>query len=208
MIARMSIDDRQPELRQAALSDIEARVREVPDMVTAVIRHEIEPEAQPRYEQWLQRIVPLAARFPGHRGVNVIRPAPGSSTYTVTIRFDSVRHAEDWLHSQARKELIAQAAPLLKQPESVETVSGLEFWFTPAGGRPMVKPWKQFLLSLAAIYPLTMVVPWLLRPLFERVPALQQGLLSHLLVAAAIVALMTWVIMPRVTRLLGRWLVR
>ena len=209
MSATMSREDPQPGLRRAALSELEALAPAHPDMVTAVIRHEVKPGAQAAYERWLQRIVPLAARVPGHRGVNVIRPAAGGRAYTVTIRFDSVRHAQDWLQSQARRELVEEALPLLRQAESVETVSGLEFWCTPPGaGRPLVKPWKQFLVSLAAIYPLTLLVPALLRPLFRPWPALAAPLLSQLLVAAVIVALMTWVLMPRVTRVLGQWLTR
>ncbi len=209
MIAAMDNQDLAPGLRRAALSDIEARDPERPDMVTAVIRHDIQPGMQPRYEEWLKRIVPLAARVPGHRGVSVIRPHAGGTLYTVTIRFDTVRHAEDWLHSDVRRQFIAEVEPWLKQPESVETVTGLEFWFTPSsGGRPLVKPWKQFLVSLSAIYPLTMLVPWLLQPLFGWWPALGHSLVSHLIVAAVIVSLMTWVLMPRVTRLLGKWLTR
>ena len=208
MIATMDDHDPTLGLRRAALSDIEARDPERPDMVTAVIRHDIQPGLLARYEEWLKRIVPLAARVPGHRGVSVIRPHAGGTLYTVTIRFDSVRHAEDWLHSEVRRQFIAEVEPWLRQPESVETVTGLEFWFTPSGGRPLVKPWKQFLVTLAAIYPLTMLVPWLLQPLFGWWPALSRSLVSHLLIAAVIVALMTWVLMPRVTRLLGKWLTR
>ncbi|NML17186.1 antibiotic biosynthesis monooxygenase [Azohydromonas caseinilytica] len=209
MNATLSNHPPQPGLRRAALSEIEARAPVHPDMVTAVIRHEVRPGAQAAYEQWLQRIVPLSARVPGHRGVNVIRPPAGGHAYTVTLRFDSLPHAEDWLQSEARRELIARVQPLLVQPESVETVSGLEFWCTPPGaGRPLVKPWKQFLVSLSAIYPLTLLVPWLLAPLFARWPALAHPLLSHLLVAGVVVSLMTWVLMPRVTRVLGKWLTR
>ncbi len=206
MIAAMSTEQRQPELRRAALSELEARMVERPDMVTSVIRHEVRPEAQARYEQWLQRITPLAGRFPGHRGVNVIRPGAGSHAYTITIRFDSLGHAEDWFLSEARRELIEEVQPLLRVSESVETVTGLEFWFTPAPGRPPARPWKQFLVTLSAIYPLTLLVPWALQPLFDAVPALQPQPASRLVVAVVVVALMTWVVMPRLTRRVAKWL--
>lgn len=77
---------------------------------------------------------------------------------------------------------------------------------------PAARRHKQFLLTLAAIYPLTLFVPWLLQPLFALesalVPALRHPLLDHLLVAAVVVSLMVWVVMPRATRLLSGWLVR
>jgi antibiotic biosynthesis monooxygenase (ABM) superfamily enzyme len=64
-----------------------------PDMVTSVIRHEVETGKEREYETWLQRIIPVAASFPGHRGVDVIPPPSGSQTYTIAIRFDPLRCA-------------------------------------------------------------------------------------------------------------------
>jgi len=104
----MQTDDRHPELRKLPLPDIEARELPRPDMVTSVIQHEVRPSAAEQYKQWLQRIIPVAGRFPGHRGVNVIRPHAGAGSYTIAIRFDSLQRAEDWFQSEARRQLIAQ----------------------------------------------------------------------------------------------------
>jgi antibiotic biosynthesis monooxygenase (ABM) superfamily enzyme len=65
-----------------------------------------------------------------------------------------------------------------------------------------------FVVTVAAIYPLTLLVPWALQPLLPVVAPLREPLLYHLAVAVSIVALMTWVVMPRVTRWLARWLSR
>ena len=205
----MSADERQPELRTASLSDIEARRIPRADMVTAVIDHELKPEAGPRYEQWLARVIPVAARFPGHRGVNVIRPAAGTHSYTVTIHFDTLDHAQDWFRSDARRQLVEEVEPLLAAAEKVETVTGLEFWFMPeSAAQTRARPYKQFLLTLSVIYPLTLFVPWALHPLTSALPALRHVLIDHLMVAALIVGLMTYVVMPRYTRLMAGWLYR
>jgi antibiotic biosynthesis monooxygenase (ABM) superfamily enzyme len=177
-----------------------------PDMVTIVIQHEIQSGAQSQYEQWLKRIVPIAARAPGHRGVNVIAPPDGSGRYTVTIRFDTLEYAQGWLGSSARHELIEQVTPLLKQAEKIDTVTGLEFWFTPPAGQKRAKPYKQFLLTLSVIYPLTLILPWIIGPLFDLVPLLRQPLIYRLIMAVIIVGLMTYVVMPRYTRLVQKWL--
>ncbi|MFL9879962.1 antibiotic biosynthesis monooxygenase [Herbaspirillum rhizosphaerae] len=179
-----------------------------PDMVTIVIQHDIRTGSQSDYEQWLKRILPIAAEAPGHRGVNVIKPPAGTNRYTVTIRFETLEYAEQWLASPARRDLIREAAPLMEQQEKVDTITGLEFWFTPPAGQPQkrAKPWKQFLLTLSVIYPLTLVLPWLLGPVFGAVPVLQHQLISKLIAAAIIVGLMTYVIMPRYTRLAQKWL--
>lgn len=202
----MHTDNRSSELRTASLSDIAARDLTRPDMVTSVIQHEVKPGSGAQYEQWLKRIIPVAARFPGHQGVNVIRPPMGANGYTVTIRFDNLEHAEDWFRSDARQQLVAEVEPLLDRAEKVDTVTGLEFWFMPQGAQKHAPPYKQALLTLSVIYPLTLIVPWLLRPLLDTVPALQHPLIDHLIVAAIIVGLMTYVVMPRYTRLMAKWL--
>ncbi|HEX5805026.1 MAG TPA: antibiotic biosynthesis monooxygenase [Macromonas sp.] len=179
------------------------------ESVTTVIRHHVRAESVAAYEQWLQRIVPIAERFPGHRGVNVIRPTPGSTLYTVTVRFDSVQHAEDWFESTARKTLIDDVQALLARDEQRETVTGLEFWFSPEPGPKAAKRYKQFLLTLSVIYPLTLVLPIPIHWLAQQLPWLLGNFyLERLTVAACVVGLMTYVVMPRVTRLASHWLYR
>jgi antibiotic biosynthesis monooxygenase (ABM) superfamily enzyme len=180
----------------------------IPDMVTIVIRHQVRSGAQADYEQWLKRIIPAAERFPGHRGVNVITPSEGAGGYTVTLRFDTLEQAQHWLASSTRSELTRELASLLERSEEIDTVTGMEFWFTPPSATRRAKPYKQFLLTLSVIYPLTLVLPWMLAPLVDRVPALQHTVTDKLLVAALIVGLMTYVVMPRYTRLVHKWLFR
>jgi antibiotic biosynthesis monooxygenase (ABM) superfamily enzyme len=158
------------------------------------------------YEQWLKKVVPIAARFPGHRGVNVIHPAAGGLQYTITIRFDSLAHAQDWFASGARKQLVDEVAPLLDADEKVETRSGLEFWFHPASGQPPARRYKQFLLTLSVIYPLTLLVPAVVHRVLAPVPVLSGYWLEHLVASAAIVGLMVYLVMPRYTCLMARWL--
>jgi antibiotic biosynthesis monooxygenase (ABM) superfamily enzyme len=90
----------------------------------------------------------------------------------------------------------------------VEIKTGLEFWFTPPSRQQVARPYKQFLVTLSVIYPLTLLVPFLLRPAFDAIAPLDSLYLRQLLVDAAIVALITYVIMPRYVRLIARWLYR
>jgi antibiotic biosynthesis monooxygenase (ABM) superfamily enzyme len=202
----MTADDRHPELRDATLDEIAGRAVPGAETVTAVIQQTVKRESVAAYEQWLKKVVPIAARFPGHRGVNVIHPAAGGLQYTITIRFDSLAHAQDWFASGARKQLVAEVAPLLDADEKVETRSGLEFWFHPAPGQPPAKRYKQFLLTLSVIYPLTMLVPAVVHRVLAPVPVLSDYWLEHLAASAAIVGLMVYLVMPRYTRLMARWL--
>jgi len=91
------------------------------------------------------------------------------------------------------------------QPDSVLTPPGAS---AARGGQPPAKRYKQFLLTLSVIYPLTMLVPAVLHRLLASVPVLSDYWLAHLLAAATIVGLMVYLVMPRYTRLMARWLYR
>ena len=184
----------------------DAIVLETP--VTTVIQQRPKPDAVGRYEDWLKEIIPVAQQFAGHRGVNVIRPQGGSDAYTIVLHFDSVSNLHRWLSSDTRGRLIEKVRPFLRGDEDVEIKTGFEFWFTPTAGGKHAKAWKQFLVTLSAIFPLTIIVPWLLQPLFVRLPVLTLPLVGQFVVGAIIVGLMTWCIMPYYTRLIARWLYR
>jgi antibiotic biosynthesis monooxygenase (ABM) superfamily enzyme len=113
----------------------------------------------------------------------------------------------DWIESDTRKRLIERVEPLLAKDEQREIITGLEYWFTPQGAeQKKAKPFKQFLVTLSAIFPLTLIVPWMLAPLFQAVPVLALPLVAKFCVALTIVFLMIYVIMPRYTKLIARWL--
>ena len=180
-----------------------------PSMVRVVVEHALKPGSAWRYEQWLAKIIPMAASFGGHRGVHVMRPPTGMDVYTVTVSFDSLGEAEAWMRSRVRQELVTELEPLLDHPEKLDTVTGLEFWFMPpTATQKRVRPYKQFLLTLSVIYPLTMLVPWGLHPIIAMLPFLQAWPVEHLVGVGIVVALITWVIMPRYTKLVSAWLFR
>lgn len=60
--------------------------------VTLVITHKIAPASEAQYEAWLNKIMPQASTFPGHLGVNVIRPSRSGDAYTILVRFDTLEN--------------------------------------------------------------------------------------------------------------------
>lgn len=178
-----------------------------PDLVTAVIQHAVRPGAEADYEAWLRRITPVAAKYPGHRGIDFIRPPGGSGTYTLMLRFDTLPNLQQWLRSDSRRLLLAEVDPFLAKDEKIDIRTGLEFWFTPpTPAQKHPAPWKQFLVTLSVVFPLSFLLPRLLHPVFQALPFLGLPGISNLVVSAGIVGLMTWVVMPRYTRLLEKWL--
>lgn len=98
--------------------------------------------------------------------------------------------------------------PYLRVAEAIDIKTGFEFWFTPPPTGKPAKPYKQFLVTLSAIFPLTIVVPWCLQTLFAWVPQFALPGVRQFIVAAVVVGLMVYVVMPRYTRAVSHWLFR
>jgi hypothetical protein len=186
------------------------RGRTSPDeIVTLVIQHHVRTGGEAEYERHLSKIIAAAATFPGHLGVNVICPPQSrraDSHYTIVVRFDTHRHLEAWIGSPTRRDFIRHVEHLLVKDDSVAVKTGLEFWFTPPGDPAPPRPYKQYLITLSAIFPLTVIVPWVLRPIIQGIPFLNMQFINTFITDAVIVALMVWVVMPRFTRLVAKWL--
>ena len=170
--------------------------------VVSVIRHHVRPGSEDAYERWSKEVLPIAQAFPGHQGVTIIRPPAGSRVYTVVLHFDNLEHLRGWLESVTRQALLARIEPHLATDIEVEIRPGLEVWMPPPGQTP-ARPWKQFLLVWAVIYPLQLAVPQTLQRLVD-LPVPVRAILG----SGIIVALMTWAIMPRLTKAVSRWLYR
>jgi antibiotic biosynthesis monooxygenase (ABM) superfamily enzyme len=170
-----------------------------------VITHTIKAGAEQRYEEWTKEILTAVSSYPGYLGREVFLPTAGNRKYTIIVRFDTDEHLKDWTESDARKEFISRAGDLLEKGDQNEIRTGIDFWFTPEAARPP-KAWKQFLLTASAVYPLSLILPRLLAPLYRVAPPLGHPLISSLLMAALLTGLLTFVIMPRYTRLVRRWL--
>lgn len=172
--------------------------------VTLVITHQLRPGQHQEYERWLARIMPEAQKYPGHLGVNVIRPGQDGDVYNVVIRFDTLEHLYAWTQSDRRKQLVGEIAPLLAAEDHLEVRTEAAFWFTPPEPEVRQPPgWKQFLITLAVIFPSTNLVPWVTGKLL---PGMNGSLWLYFINDACVVALVVYFWMPVMTRLFARWL--
>jgi antibiotic biosynthesis monooxygenase (ABM) superfamily enzyme len=178
------------------------------DGATVVISHRVCSGREPDYEKWLDEIIPACKSYPGHLGIQVIRPVPGATReYTHLIRFDSRDRLLAWMNSPERDQLIAKVQPLLAADDRYVVSSGLDFWFTPEGASIKVPTrWKQFVITWSVIYPLVLIVPEIVIWLLDLFDVTANRYVISLLATAVIVFLMIYAIMPRYTKLLSRWL--
>lgn len=179
------------------------------ESVTLHIEQRVRPDAVARYEQWLRVIAAKAAEYPGHQGVHIIRPPAGHNEYSILIRFASLADAERWTSSADRQQLLAEIADAFEREDQFQIQPGIEFWFTPPfAAQKKPAPWKQWLITTSVIWPLTMLIPPLFQPLFAALPVLGTWGISHGIIAATIVALVVFLIMPRYVHAVSGWLFR
>jgi antibiotic biosynthesis monooxygenase (ABM) superfamily enzyme len=178
------------------------------DGATVVITHRVREDSHADYERWLDEISPLCKASPGCLDWHLIRPIPGlTETYTVVIRFDTRSHLQAWMESPDRRRLIKKVEPLFVSGDDFFISSGLDFWFTPGGAKAKVPTrWKQYLVTWSAIYPLALGVPLLVTPTLRNLGVPSGVLLTTLVVTGVVVFLMVYLVMPRYTRLIQRWL--
>lgn len=181
---------------------------EIDRSATVVITHRVSDNHQADYEQWLGEIIPLSKTYPGHMGVQVIRPITDSTaTYTIIIRYDTQEHLLAWMHSPNRQRLIDKVRPCLADDDQFRVLDGLDFWFTPDEVKAKLPTrWKQFLVTWSAIYPLVLLMSHLIAAAIHQLELPENLYLRMLFVTCAVVFLMVYVVMPRYTRLVHRWL--
>ncbi|MGC6372232.1 antibiotic biosynthesis monooxygenase [Pseudomonas sp. K2I15] len=178
------------------------------EVVTLVVKHRIKPGHEANYEAWLRRIVRIAGERPGHLGVDVVRSQQGGlALFTCVLRYRSTDDLQHWLDSPQRLELINEAAPMLADGDQTEIGAVNEFWFSPLADSAAKPPrWKQAVVSLLVILPLTLLVPIAWGPVLKLHPFLSNYIVATFLVTVTIVVLVVYLMMPAATRLLAPWL--
>ena len=180
--------------------------------VTFAIARRAKAGKTDEFERWLDDIIHEAIKFKGHMGVNVIRPTNMSNPeYVIILRFDNFENLEKWEKSEIRKKWIEKGKDLIEGKAMMEKQTGLEFWFTPASARASTAVEQQQPPRYKMAIVVTGIIFALVSTLLPQVEQATVGLpvlLSTFVGVAIMVVLMTYVIMPSVTRLLRPWLVK
>jgi len=170
---------------------------------SAVFTFRARPGQKDPLLEWTRRIVSAARRCEGNLAATVVGP-DGTGQYQVVHHFRDDAALQSWLKSTERADLLREAEALLEAPPAVLR-TGLETWFLPTSGGPSMVPpprWKMWLISLLAIYPLVLAFLSWVSPHITRWPLALRAATLPLVV----LTLMTFVVMPNLTRLLRPWL--
>lgn len=173
--------------------------------LTAVVSRRIHPGREDEYERTMREFVAWCLAQPGHLGLHVLRPAAGERDYTVVSRFRDEGARRAFTGSGEYARWMARLAPLTEGDPRIQELTGLEA-FVSLPERALRRPpsWKQAAATFLGVLPTALVLGAVLAPRLAGLPLLARAAVFN----AAVVASLTWLVMPLVTRALHAWLFR
>ena len=173
--------------------------------VAMVFTHRVAKDKVEAYLAWRRKAIAAQAHYPGYLGTEFFRPhGRFQNEWVDIVRYRSVDDLNRWMESDERQSLLKELDPIVESMHA-HPVTGLESWFAlnrePGATVAGPPPWKQALAVLFALYPTVMVLTFL-NPLWRNLPLPQSMLIGNFLS----VSLLTYLVMPRVSRFLSFWL--
>lgn len=175
------------------------------DGVTVVWSRRAKPGSQAALENVIERLAKAMATAHGYEGVVTLRPQTGHPPiFTMVASFASQADLDAWVTSEIRGRLYAEAEAVSVGGLNVQKAVGLEGWFQ-LPGQPLVVPpprFKTAIITWVAIFPLLVIANLIAAALFARV----SPLVRLIPISIVLIALMTWVVMPQMTKWFRFWL--
>jgi hypothetical protein len=172
--------------------------------VTVVVTRRVKPGREAAYEAWLTKLLAAVTGLPGYLGTTVQRPPARGHAYTSIFRFATVEDLRRFENSDLRRAALRAVAPLVEADAVWDRMTGLELWFTPPPGTVVPQPsrLRMALVMIAVVFGLVFSIGRLVALAMPTAP-LPLRLFTTITIE---VFFMTYVLMPRLTRWLARWI--
>ncbi|MDB1086486.1 antibiotic biosynthesis monooxygenase [Streptomyces sp. ACA25] len=168
---------------------------------TVVFTWYVTPGREEEFEDWLHGITQVGITYPGSLGSTILRPRSAGDPYHIVVRFSDTERLTSWLESDERRAWLDDVRGSAGHHTQQHT--GLETWFSLQGTAVRPPPrWKMTVMTFLAVYPLSVLLNWLVAPHLQDV----QLLLRSLLFPVVVPPLLTYLIMPAFSRVFRRWL--
>ncbi|MEY4624610.1 MAG: hypothetical protein RL061_135 [Pseudomonadota bacterium] len=172
--------------------------------VIRVVHSQTKEGCQAAYEALILGMFESMKHFPGFLGSELLPPLASSDDYQVIVKFSSQKDLDQWDVSTQREMWHARFRPLLAGEPEYHLLTGLEAWFSlpeiPAGKKPPRN--KMAFITWLGIWPTASFFLYFLSPYIESLPYL----LRSAIVTGLVVITMTYLLMPRLTKLFKEWL--
>jgi len=185
--------------------------------VTVIVKRIAKKDRIKEFEEWLSGISKEVSRQEGSMGIDIIRSTSNASSkskfeYVIIFRFNTYGNLAKWEKSLIRNEWLQKGRKLVEADPDVQKMTGLEFWFTPNFKdeySPMIplQPPPRYKMVIVTIPVISILLLTLVPQIHFLTEMLSIPFPIRLVIALTItVLLMTYVIMPFLTKLLKPWL--
>ena len=182
--------------------------------VTVIVKRIAKKNKIKEFEEWLLGISKEVSRHDGSMGIDIIRPTDKSKLeYVVIFRFNNYETLTKWENSSIRNEWLKKGRELVEADPHVQKLSGLEFWFTPyyndksSSSIIPLSPPPRYKMAIVTIPVISILLLTLVPQIHTLTEMLSIPFQIRLVIGITItVLLMTYLIMPFLTKLLRPWL--
>jgi antibiotic biosynthesis monooxygenase (ABM) superfamily enzyme len=170
--------------------------------VHIAITRRVRPGREADFQEALREFFQTSFAHGGVLGASMLTPPPGSDSreYGILRTFASESERDAFYESpmfkawEKRAETLTEGEPVYRQ------LHGLEAWFRSPHDPP--PRWKMAAATFLGVFPVAMVLNATLGPAIQSWPFVFRNAAFNV----CVVSLLTWLVMPLVTRLLRGWL--
>ena len=166
------------------------------------ITRRVRPGCEAEFQEALREFFQTSFGHGGVLGASMLTPPPGSESHEFGIlrTFRDEVERDTFYASPMFKAWEERARTLTEGEPVYRQLHGLEAWFRSPHGPP--PRWKMAIATFLGVFPTAMILNLTLGRAIQPWPFL----LGSAVFNAAMVALLTWMVMPLVTRALRGWL--
>lgn len=171
---------------------------------TAVFVNTVDPRRAKDFLAWSEGIHAEAEKFEGFLDVTVIQMDEDAGIrFTTLLRFDSQANLQIWSESEQSRQWLSGLSGILNEAEITAQGAGSNLWFKFQTHKEKSPPlWKETLLGTVVVYPMILLLNWLLDPLIGGLPTNT----AIFIVVVVLSALLANPVMPFVNRISSSWL--
>jgi antibiotic biosynthesis monooxygenase (ABM) superfamily enzyme len=173
--------------------------------IHVAITRRIKPGCEQEFQLALKEFFARSLTHSGVHGAAMLVPPPGSTSaeYGIIRSFANAVERDAFYSSPLYLDWKKRVASLSDGEPEARELHGLEAFFRQDDPSPPPR-WKMAIATYLGVVPVIMTLALTVGPLIRS----WNFVLNNLVFNACVVVLLTWVVMPVITRILHRWLSR